>query len=70
MKTLSTVITFLMIFTLSANIFVSATENGISAWASHEISEVFELGFIPADLQNQYSVNITRANSSQNEVEV
>lgn len=61
MKTLRTVITFLLIFTLSSNVFVFSAENSISAWATYEISEVLDLEFIPDDLQNQYSANITRA---------
>ncbi len=61
MKILRTVITFLLILTLLSNSFVSAAGNDISAWASDEISEVFDLGFIPDDLQDQYSADITRA---------
>ena len=61
MQILRTVITSLLIFTLSSNGFVSASEAGASVWAVHEISEALDLEFIPVDLQNQYSANITRA---------
>ena len=61
MKILRTGIIFLLIGTLLSGGFVLAAEPGVSGWAADEISEVLELGFIPDNLQNQYSADITRA---------
>ncbi len=61
MKILRTAVVFLLIVTLLANIFVSATDNSLSAWAVREIGEAIELGFVPDDLRERYSSDITRA---------
>jgi len=61
MKILRTGIIFLLIGTLLSGGFVLAAEPGVSGWAADEISEVLELGFIPDNLQNQYSADITRS---------
>lgn len=61
MKILRTGIIFLLIGTLLSGGFVLAAEPGVSGWAADEISEVLELGFIPDNLQNHYSADITRA---------
>ncbi len=39
---------------------VCATENTVSDWAKSEIDEAIDIGFVPVDLQNNYTQNITR----------
>ncbi len=39
---------------------VYATENEISDWAKAEIDEAIDIGFVPAELQGNYTQNITR----------
>ncbi len=39
---------------------VCATENEVSDWAKTEIVEAIDIGFVPAELQNNYTQNITR----------
>ncbi len=37
-----------------------ATEHDVSDWAKNEIDEAIEIGFVPSQLQNNYTQNITR----------
>jgi len=39
---------------------VCATENEVSDWAKTEIVEAIDIGFVPVELQNNYTQNITR----------
>lgn len=39
---------------------VYATENEVSDWAKSEIDEAIDIGFVPVELQNNYTQNITR----------
>ena len=68
MKILRTGITFLLIVTLLSGGIILAAEPGVSEWAAPEIREVLDLGFIPDNLQNQYSADITRAEFAETAV--
>jgi len=67
-KILRTAIIFLLIITLLSGGFVFAAKPGVSDWAAPEIREVLDLGFIPDNLQNQYSADITRAEFAETAV--
>ena len=45
---------------LLLNFSVYATENDASGWAKSEINEAVDIGFVPVELQNNYTQNITR----------
>ncbi len=60
MKRMKKIVNLCLSMCLCIGMHVCAAENRISDWAKPEIDEAIGIGFVPVEMQNNYTQNITR----------